>query len=278
MEGRLIRFWLLAFGFWLLVVACEQPREHTAPAIYERDSVAMMTSYGVNTLISDSGVIKYRIVAERWEVNEARNPSRWIFDKGVLLTQFDQTFHIQSYIQCDTAYYFDKIRLWELHGRVRILTKQGTTFSSEELFWDEQKHEIWSHRFSHLKTPERELQGNYFKSDERMTKYIVTNTKGSFERADMGFGKPNPKDSLRQAQKKQNQSQDTAKNIKPEPLKLTQNKAGAKKPEPLKFTPNKAGAEKFEPKKFEPKNTGERRFGTNRPVPKKPFVRNNKKK
>ena len=34
----------------------------------------------------------------------------------------------------------------------------------------------------------------------------------------------------------------------------------------------------FEPKKFEPKNTGERRFGTNRPVPKKPFVRNNKKK
>ena len=101
-----------------------------------------------------------------------------------------------------------------------------------------------------------------------MTKYIVTNTKGSFERADMGFGKPNPKDSLRQAQKKQNQSQDTAKNIKPEPLKLTQNKAGAKKFEP----------KKFEPKKFEPKNTGERRFETNRPVPKKPFVRNNKKK
>ena len=96
-----------------------------------------------------------------------------------------------------------------------------------------------------------------------MTKYIVTNTKGSFERADMGFGKPNPKDSLRQAQKKQNHSQDTAKNIKPEPLK---------------FTPNKAGAKKFEPKKFEQKNTGERRFGTNRPVPKKPFVRNNKKK
>ena len=262
----------------LACVACQQEREHTAPAIYERDSVAMMTSYGVNTLISDSGVIKYRIVAERWEVNEARNPSRWIFDKGVLLTQFDQTFHIQSYIQCDTAYYFDKIRLWELHGRVRILTKQGTTFSSEELFWDEQKHEIWSHRFSHLKTPERELQGNYFKSDERMTKYIVTNTKGSFERADMGFGKPNPKDSLRQAQKKQNQSQDTAKNIKPEPQKFTPNKAGAKKPEPLKFTPNKAGAKNFEPKKFEQKNTGERRFGTNRPVPKKPFVRNNKKK
>ena len=185
----------------LMCVACQQEREHTAPAIYDRDSVAMMTSYGVNTLISDSGVIKYRIVAERWEVNEVKHPSRWTFDKGVLLTQFDQTFHIQAYIQCDTAYYFDKIRMWELRGRVKILTKQGTTFTSEELFWDEQKHEIWSHRYSHLKTPERELQGNYFKSDERMTHYVVTNTKGSFERADMGFDKPNPKDSLRTAQR-----------------------------------------------------------------------------
>lgn len=187
--------------FTIAMLSCSGEHEHTAPAIHERDSVPMMTSYGVNTLISDSGVLKYRIVTERWEVNENRNPSRWIFDKGILLTQFDQTFHIQSYIQCDTAYYFDKKRIWELRGRVRILTKQGLRFSSEELFWDEQKHEIWSNRFSHLKTPERELQGNYFRSDEKMTKYVVTNTKGSFDRGDVGLDKPNPRDSMINAQK-----------------------------------------------------------------------------
>lgn len=186
---------------FMFLFSCAEEREHTAPAIYDRDSVPVMKTYGVNTLISDSGVIKYRIVTERWEINDKKQPSRWIFDKGVLLTQFDQTMHIQSYIQCDTAYYFDKERRWELHGRVRILTKQGMDFRSEELFWDEQNHEIWSYRYSHLKTPERELEGNYFRSDERMTKYIVTNTKGAFEKSDMGFDKPNPKDSMRQAQK-----------------------------------------------------------------------------
>lgn len=180
----------------IALLSCTEEHEHTAPAIRDKDSVPSMVSYGVNTLISDSGVIKYRIVTERWEMNDKRNPSRWIFDKGVFLTQFDQTLHIQSYIQCDTAYYFDKNRIWELRGRVRILTKQGLRFSSEELYWDEQKHEIWSHKFSHLKTPERELQGNYFKSNENMTKYIVTNTKGSFEKADIGLDKPNPRDSM----------------------------------------------------------------------------------
>ena len=106
------------------IAACDEQKAHTAPAIYDRDSVSMMTSYGVNTLISDSGIIKYRIVAEEWEVNQNRQPSRWIFEKGLFLEQFDLAMHVQSYIQCDTAYYFDMLRLWELRGRVRILTKK----------------------------------------------------------------------------------------------------------------------------------------------------------
>lgn len=172
---------------WVLA-ACQNPVEHTAPAIHDRDSVAMMTSYGVNTLISDSGVIKYRIVTERWEVNTNRVPSRWIFDKGMLLEQFDEKFHINSYIQCDTAYYFDQERVWKLYGRVRILTKDGLRFTSEQLTWDENKHELASHVFSKLVTPERTLQGSYFWSDERMTRYFVSNSKGSFEKGDFGGG------------------------------------------------------------------------------------------
>lgn len=170
--------------FVLSLVACEEQKEHIAPAIRTQDSVAIMTSLGVNTLISDSGVIKYRIVTERWEVNQNKQPTRWIFEKGLFLEQFDENFHIKSYIQCDTAYYYDQKRLWELRGRVRILTKEGVRFSSNQLFWDEDNHQLYSHTYSHLITPERELQGHYFKSDEKMTKYFVSNSKGAFEKAD----------------------------------------------------------------------------------------------
>ena len=123
-------------------------------------------------------------MTERWEVNDKRNPSRWIFDKGLFLEQFDEKFHVQSYIQCDTAYYFDQKKLWELRSRVRVLTKDGLKFSSERLYWDEDKHELYSDVYSRLVTPERTLEGSYFRSDERMTKYFVSNSKGSFERSD----------------------------------------------------------------------------------------------
>jgi len=148
----------------------------------------MMVSYGVNTLISDSGVIKYRIVTERWDVNTIKNPTRWTFEKGIFMEQFDEKFHVEAYVQADTAWYYDQLKLWELRGRVRIRNVNGLVFTSEELYWDGMKHELYSNKFSRVVTPERTLQGTYFRSDERMTRYTVSNSKGSFVKDSMDDG------------------------------------------------------------------------------------------
>ena len=176
---------LLAFQISLLMISCDEAQEHTAPAIYDRDSVSMMVSYGVNTLISDSGIIKYKIVTERWDVNVVKQPSRWTFEKGVFFEQFDQNFHVEAYVQADTAWYYDQQKLWHLRGRVRIRNSNGLIYQSEELYWDGLKHELYSNIFSKVTTPERTLQGTYFRSDEQMRHYTVSNSKGSFMAEDM---------------------------------------------------------------------------------------------
>ena len=179
--------YLLPFYLFTLMLlnACSEQQEHTAPAIHDRDSASMMTSYGVNTLISDSGVIKYRIVTERWDVNTIKNPPRWTFEKGIFMEKFDEKFHIEGYIFADTAWYYDQQKLWELRGRVYIRNINGLVFRSEELFWDGIKHEFYSHMFSRVVTPERTLEGTYFRSDENMAHYEVTNSVGSFQTSDM---------------------------------------------------------------------------------------------
>ncbi len=179
------RFLPLCMFSFLLLAACTEQQTHIAPAIRERDSVSMMTSYGVNTLISDSGVIKYKIVTERWDVNTIKQRPRWTFEKGIFLEQFDEKFHVEGYINADTAWYYENERLWELRGRVHIRNVNGLIFDSEELFWDGVRHEFYSHKFSKVITPERTLQGTYFRSDEHMTHYEVTNSVGSFQSEDM---------------------------------------------------------------------------------------------
>jgi len=184
MESRLI-FLSSFFSFLVVFAACSEQKTHTAPAIHDRDSASMMVSYGVNTLISDSGVIKYRIVTERWEVNTVRQPTRWIFEKGLFLEQFDEQFHVEGHIQADSAWYYDQQKLWLLRGRVNIRNVDGLEFDSEELWWDGLKHEFYSHKFSRLVTPERTMEGTYFRSDEHMRNYEVTNSVGSFLSADI---------------------------------------------------------------------------------------------
>ena len=201
-----------------LFTSCGEPAEHTAPPIYDRDSASMMVSYGVNTLISVSGVIKYRSVTERWDVNDVREPSRWTFEKGVFFEQFDEKFHVQAYVQADTAWYFDQKKLWHLRGRVRIRNVNGLIYQSEELYWDGMRHELYSNVFSRVTTPERTMEGTYFLSDEHMTHYTVSNSKGSFEREDItGDEKP----------QEQNSAADTVK--APEPVLRPQTQKHARR-------------------------------------------------
>ena len=114
--------------------------------------------------------------------------------KGIFLEQFDDKFHVEGYIQADTAWYYDQKRLWHLRGRVRIRNVNGLIFTSEELFWDGIRHELYSNVFSKVVTPERTMQGTYFRSDERMTHYFVSNSKGSFMPDDMMGGNEDNKD------------------------------------------------------------------------------------
>lgn len=174
------------------LLSCSEAHEHTAPAVHDRDSASMMVSYGVNTLISDSGVIKYRIVTERWDVNVIKQPTRWTFEKGIFMEQFDEQFHVEGYIQADSAWYYDQQKLWELRGRVYIRNLNGLVFRSEELWWDGIKHEFYSFQFSRVITPERTLEGTYFRSDEHMTHYEVSNSVGSFQASDMSSEQEEP--------------------------------------------------------------------------------------
>ena len=165
----------------LLFFACTSEVEHLADPIAEKDSLLFMHSTGVNTFISDSGVMRYHLVVEEWDIyngNLGEQPT-WKFMKGLLMERFDEKFHVDLFVQSDTAY-LHKQELWELRGRVVVRNVNGDVFRTEELFWDLGAHEMWNNQYIHITTPERELEGTEFHSNEQMTRYYVLNSVGPF--------------------------------------------------------------------------------------------------
>ena len=159
--------------------ACGNDAPPMGKAINNRDSMPVMVTYGVSKLISDSGIVQYKVVAEEWRYYDRTKPSRQEFPKGVFLEQYNKQFKVIMHITADTAYCYDQA-LWELHGRVYVRnTENGTTFSSDELYWDTRSHWMHSNKPMHLVTPDRDLQGNRFESNENLTKYRVWQSEGS---------------------------------------------------------------------------------------------------
>ncbi len=165
-------------------LSCSEAVEHTAEAINAQDSLPFMHSVGVSTLISDSGIIRYHLVAEEWDIysSDNRQPT-WKFYKGLLMTRLDDKFHVDLHVQADTAFLHEQ-RLWELRGRVKVRNIQGTVFLTEQLWWDLDRHEMWNHTDMTIISPERTLRGTEFRSNEQMTRYSVANSVGDFPVSD----------------------------------------------------------------------------------------------
>lgn len=171
---------LLATVMFLLFSACTDKGKKMADAVVDRDSLPSMTSLGVTTLISDSGITRYKIVTEEWMVFDKKIPPYWAFEKGVYLEKFDSLLHIDASIKADTAYYFDKKRLWELRGNVQILSQRGDKFETEQLFWDEKKKSVYSDKYIKIEQEDKTLTGYGFESNQELTEYVIKNTTGIF--------------------------------------------------------------------------------------------------
>lgn len=187
---------IITAAITIFTTSCQGDETNYAPAVTNRDTVAVLTTYGVSTVISDSGIIRYKIIAEEWSVYDKTDPPHWSFEKGLFLEKFNQDYQVDAFITCDTAYYYDTKRLWELRSRVVVKNLKGETFKTSLLFWDQNTHQIYSDRYMEINGEQDRLTGYNFKSNEQMTNYIIHSSSGNFPLSDKGEEIPTPPDSI----------------------------------------------------------------------------------
>lgn len=164
----------------LIFLASCQEKQFNAPAIECRDSLAVMSTYGVSTLISDSGRISYKIDAEEWFVFDKRQPPYWAFEKGVYLEKYDHDLNIEATIKCDTAYYYSEQKLWKLIGNVDIRNPKDERFFTDLMYWDQDKELIYSDAYIKIEQEDQVTEGVGFSSNQSMTVWEIKNTKGIY--------------------------------------------------------------------------------------------------
>jgi len=163
-----------------LACACGKDVKLTATAVDDRAAMPILDAGGVSTLISDSGITRYRINAGRWQVYDKAEPSYWEFIDGVYLEKFSEALEVEASIEADYAKYLDQQGLWELTGHVHAKNEKGEQFDTPQLFWNQNTERIYSDSTITIRRATSTIVGVGFQSNQTMTEYTILQPTGFF--------------------------------------------------------------------------------------------------
>ncbi|GHT53230.1 LPS export ABC transporter periplasmic protein LptC [Bacteroidia bacterium] len=117
------------------MISCNKKSSTYQVVPVDAKTIPISRTEDVVSLISDSGITRYRLKAKVWEVYTLPE-DYWYFPEKFYMEQFDSLLNIKGSVEADTAYYFSKKELWQLIGNVIVKNLEGTTFETSELFWN----------------------------------------------------------------------------------------------------------------------------------------------
>lgn len=158
--------------------SCRKDVKLTAGAVEDRTVVPTLDARDVVTLISDSGVVRYRIKAAVWQVFDHANPPYWEFPSGVYLEKFNADISVDAYLQADYAHYDKNAELWHLVGNVKALNLEGERFETPDLYWNQKEERVYSDTTMSVFKQKMTIHGVGFESNQEMTKYTILHPTG----------------------------------------------------------------------------------------------------
>lgn len=164
----------------LFTASCGKEVKEVVDVAFDPDKTYTMKALDVSSLISDSGITRYRLNAKEWLMYGKAEDPYWYFPEGIYVEKFDTLFHTEASIKADTAYYYDKRSLWKLIGNVKVESLQGEQFDTDLLFWDQKLEKVYSDQYVRIEQADKIITGIGFESNQDMTQYKIFNSQGIF--------------------------------------------------------------------------------------------------
>ena len=164
----------------ILFSSCSRDGIHEGAQTLPREQEAALITDSISTLISDSGVTRYRIESPLWLVYDRTEPPYQEFPDGIYMEQFDEQLAVKAQLKADYAHYDETEQIWTLRGNVHALNRKGEQFDSPEMRWNQKTKRVYSDTTIHITREKSIITGVGFDSNEEMTQYTILNPTGVF--------------------------------------------------------------------------------------------------
>lgn len=163
----------------LLFTACENDIEKINLLNLSTDYPDIIAE-DIEVIYSDSAKVKVKMVAAKLnQYNNAEKPYSE-FPEGMKVQFYNDSLQVESEIQANYAIYYNEEKLWHATGNVIAQNfETGERLDTEELFWNEEKEEIYSKTYTRIVNENGTFYGqNGFQSNQSLTEYTLIGSKG----------------------------------------------------------------------------------------------------
>ena len=170
---------VLAMG----ILACSHDDKNTDSQSINPETMPTMESTNVTTIISDSGLTRYRIKTPKWLMFEEAKQPHWVFPEGIIAEELDDTdFSTISSISCDSAYYDEPSQLWTLTGNVKVTNEDGDLILTNQMIWEQNNHVLYSDSFIHIYLDKKQqvIEGTGYRTNEKFSTYEIKRVSAIF--------------------------------------------------------------------------------------------------
>ena len=153
---------------------------NTVTLITSKDKTPIEVEINASIFYNDSAKTKFHLTAPRIEDYGGSDPYI-VYPKGLSIDAYDDSAHVNGHLDANYAIDHQNSKLVEADNNVRVVNRKGEKLNTEQLFWDQNKHKIYSNKYVTIQTAKQIIYGDGLVSNEEFTQYKITNIRGTIQ-------------------------------------------------------------------------------------------------
>ena len=171
----------LSFLAVLFVLSACQNNTKEIDEITKKEAI-FPTEHGkkVEILYTDSGLVKVRLTApimNHYTYNVKEHYTE--MPKGLFVEFFNEHSEIKTTLKANYGVRYEDTKKTEVKYKVQVTNVNGEVLNTEQLFWDEATHKIYTKEFVKIITKKDVLNGNGLTANEDFTDWEIGTPTGT---------------------------------------------------------------------------------------------------
>lgn len=173
-------FYYLFIVICFILNACSSDKiEPPKSDLESSDSIPNQISYNASVTFSDSGRVKAVLYAGRIRIFSRFNYT--LIDSSAKV-DFYKDGVIASTLTGKRGKIYDNTKDVEVYDDVKLVSNEGSTLTTNKLFWVNATQRIKSDEYVHITTKSDDIQGYGFEADQNLKNYVIYKVSGEMQK------------------------------------------------------------------------------------------------